>query len=521
MTDVLVTPAYLPTQPDSGDTTRFGPTAWKAPRLFGGGAAGDAIVRDAASATGASWRNAGWIDVRAYGAKGDGVTDDAPAIQAAINALPANQGGTIYFPHPPSFYKVGSTLTIGKGVRLIGSGKHDSVIANVAGGPNVVISTVSGGGGGIEIAHLQIQCTNAGDIALQLKGVDRCHVHDCYLYATVANATLLQIDRNGVAGAYTHRIVNNILQFPSGHVSQVGIALVGGVTSTVIFANHLLADHAIVEVAGAFAHGGNMILANLFSSVTAGPTGVGLACAGGAAPSSDHAIAWNYFDNYVTGISLAVGTTLMMIGANVWDNVTTKISDANAGQTGGSLIDLFTKQISLGSTAGQGAGAYFAQGDSATDAIGYRTNNVHAGGRGWSWLNGVSAAGEFGLRDDTAGVFPTTWDVNGITHAKRSRQAKGANLAAAGDLTLGADGNAFAITGNTTINAVIVANWTAGSIVTLVFTGTPTVKHNTGGGAGTARIFLAGSVDFVAAANSLLALLYDGTQWQETARKVA
>lgn len=55
VTDVLVKPAYVPTQTDNGDTTRFGPTAWKAPRLFSAGADGQLVMRDSLSATGASW----------------------------------------------------------------------------------------------------------------------------------------------------------------------------------------------------------------------------------------------------------------------------------------------------------------------------------------------------------------------------------------------------------------------------------------------------------------------------------
>lgn len=103
----------------------------------------------------------------------------------------------------------------------------------------------------------------------------------------------------------------------------------------------------------------------------------------------------------------------------------------------------------------------------------------------------------------------------------RVLKAKGANVAAANDLALGIDGNTFSITGATQINAITTLNWTAGSQITLIFASNPTVKNNTAGGAGTARIFLAGSVDLVAAANTVLGLVYDGTQWQECFRKAA
>lgn len=97
---------------------------------------------------------------------------------------------------------------------------------------------------------------------------------------------------------------------------------------------------------------------------------------------------------------------------------------------------------------------------------------------------------------------------------------KGANVTAANDLTLGGDGNVFTITGNTTINAITTTNWQAGSQIVLIFTGTPTVKHNTAGGAGTAVMLLAGSVDLSASNNTVLGLVYDGTQWQEMFRKI-
>lgn len=59
--------------------------------------------------------------VRDYGAKGDGVTDDAPAIQAAINALAAKKGGVLHF--DARTYRLASAITIGNvAVRLQGQG---------------------------------------------------------------------------------------------------------------------------------------------------------------------------------------------------------------------------------------------------------------------------------------------------------------------------------------------------------------------------------------------------------------
>lgn len=103
----------------------------------------------------------------------------------------------------------------------------------------------------------------------------------------------------------------------------------------------------------------------------------------------------------------------------------------------------------------------------------------------------------------------------------RMQNAKGADVAAANDLTLGIDGNCFNITGATQINAITTANWTSGSVLTLIFASNPLVKHNTAGGAGTATILLAGSADFATAANSVLGLIYNGTNWHEIFRKVA
>jgi len=61
-----------------------------------------------------------WHDVRAYGAEGDGTTDDAPAIRDAITA--AGTDGYVYFPTTSTGYVVRSTLTVVNPMHIIGHG---------------------------------------------------------------------------------------------------------------------------------------------------------------------------------------------------------------------------------------------------------------------------------------------------------------------------------------------------------------------------------------------------------------
>ena len=61
------------------------------------------------------------VNVKSYGATGDGVTDDTDAIQAALNA-----GRVIYFPQPSEHYVVSEMLHIGwNGTVITGSTAHD------------------------------------------------------------------------------------------------------------------------------------------------------------------------------------------------------------------------------------------------------------------------------------------------------------------------------------------------------------------------------------------------------------
>jgi hypothetical protein len=90
---------------------------------------------------------------------------------------------------------------------------------------------------------------------------------------------------------------------------------------------------------------------------------------------------------------------------------------------------------------------------------------------------------------------------------------KGADVASAGIMTLGTDGNFFDITGTTTINEINPTNWQAGSTIILQFDGILQVTHNSGG---TNDILLGDATNRTTATGDTLQLTYDGIDWIET-----
>jgi hypothetical protein len=97
--------------------------------------------------------------------------------------------------------------------------------------------------------------------------------------------------------------------------------------------------------------------------------------------------------------------------------------------------------------------------------------------------------------------------------------AQGANVASAGNVTLGGDGNVFIITGTTTINCIDTAGWTAGSFVVLEFSGALTITDNSGACSGTNKAINIGAA-YTTSADDTLAIMYDGTNWKEFGRSV-
>jgi hypothetical protein len=158
------------------------------------------------------------FNVKAYGAKGDGSTDDTSAIQAAINAAGV-AGGTVYF--SPGTYEITSTLTLSVQVKLMGAGGISSAISYTGTGDAVSFSSGSYNTVvecDIVISSLYLTCTNASNAgaAIDIVGGSVASILDCriggyFQYGIILDqAEIVSIQRcsiqnqmsNGVAGLW-------------------------------------------------------------------------------------------------------------------------------------------------------------------------------------------------------------------------------------------------------------------------------------------------------------------------------
>jgi hypothetical protein len=102
--------------------------------------------------------------------------------------------------------------------------------------------------------------------------------------------------------------------------------------------------------------------------------------------------------------------------------------------------------------------------------------------------------------------------------ANRFGFAQGANVASAGTLTLGSDGNVFLLTGTTAIDYITKTGWAAGSVIVLLFGTSITLNHATGSVPATAAAlscFGAGNIS--ATDKDVLMFVFDGTVWRQMA----
>jgi hypothetical protein len=130
------------------------------------------------------------FNVKAYGAKGDGSTDDTAAIQTAINACQTAGGGTVYF--PTGNYQItpggGTTPALSittSGVRLVGANRHTAFLKKTGNGIALSMSGTATGINGhlnwCSIEHLGLHGGNFSGLMIQLYYADDMLFRDMHI----------------------------------------------------------------------------------------------------------------------------------------------------------------------------------------------------------------------------------------------------------------------------------------------------------------------------------------------------
>lgn len=119
----------------------------------------------------------GLVNVKAYGAAGDGTTNDNTAIQNAINALPSG-GGTLYFPAGTFYMNTAALTGLPSNTKVLGAGRDGTTLRVNSGTHNMwdipasrsritfesMTFSMNGSGGHIFAPAGSLQTTNFIDI---------------------------------------------------------------------------------------------------------------------------------------------------------------------------------------------------------------------------------------------------------------------------------------------------------------------------------------------------------------------
>lgn len=139
------------------------------------------------------------VNVRDFGAKGDGIADDHDAIQAAVNSL-STTGGTIYF--PPGEYVAHAAIILSSSVHITGS--HAATLRKTTGQTDYCYFVVKsgsrlgygGGGHDITITNLVFRGNLAAGrslCAITAHRLSGLYVSNCKFFETSQNGHVIDL----------------------------------------------------------------------------------------------------------------------------------------------------------------------------------------------------------------------------------------------------------------------------------------------------------------------------------------
>jgi hypothetical protein len=309
------------------------------------------------------------INVKDYGAKGDGSTNDRASIQAAINAAQAagvsGRGVAVWF--PSGVYAIGSTLTVlQNNVSLIGEDFGSTVILPTFTTTDV-IQFGDGGAtqyGGNAFRNMQVFCGSARTTGASINinkcqdiVVDNFSINNCFVGIHVQGATIkCDIGRGTInnisttAGAAGIKVLNGaggdtylssiVMSNPPASKGTVGIHITQAGHVSILKCNvtscvkgllvdpatsqdvsYLFIDHSLFDSCGS--HGAHftpsaaasarvrsvMCLNSWFSGTTAAGAGIEFTIASSAIVDGVSFIGCRVFNNYNHGVVINAGPT--------------------------------------------------------------------------------------------------------------------------------------------------------------------------------------------------------------------
>ncbi len=250
----------------------------------------------------------GVYDVRAFGAAGDGTTNDTSAIAAAVAACVAAAGGIVYF-SPGTYATDAVTVTSGTGVRLVGAGERSTIIKARQTGNIVTFSSCTGCG--LEYLALERKDSlfqSSGGYSLRFTSCNDCWTDNIRISYGTAGVEIHRSNRTHLRG----KTAVDHIKAGGGQAALRYIGEAGVATSSKCDVDWLHVEHAYI--AASHAYRGNWAITTVYAAgdlvfandrwweCTTGGTSAGAGTGPSTIPGSDGPTAYStgVTDNGVT-----------------------------------------------------------------------------------------------------------------------------------------------------------------------------------------------------------------------------